>query len=66
MIVLRRPWLLALLAIPPPLMIALLCVADRPLHAANRIIDPEILWYAAALELPVFFVFAVPEARNRW
>jgi hypothetical protein len=29
-------------------------------------IDPRILWYAAAIELPIFFVFAVLEAKNRW
>jgi hypothetical protein len=67
MSVLRRLWLVGFVLIAPPLMTALLYVASQTLlHATNRIIQPEILWYAAAIELPVFFVFAVLEAWNRW
>jgi hypothetical protein len=25
-----------------------------------------MLWYAAAIDLPVFFPFAILEANNRW
>ena len=67
MTVLRRVWLLVFVLVAPPLTTAILYAASQFLiHATNRIIEPEILWYAAAIELPVFFVFAVLEAKNRW
>jgi hypothetical protein len=63
-----RPLLLVgFVLIAPPLMTAILyLISQALLHATNRVIQPEILWYAAAIELPVFFVFAVLEAKNRW
>ena len=65
--VLRRLWLVGFVLIAPPLMTILLYVVSQTLlHVTNRVIQPEILWYAAAVELPVFFVFAVLEAWNRW
>jgi hypothetical protein len=61
------PSLIGFVLVAPPLMTALLyVVAQTLLHATNRAIQPEILCYAAAIELPVFFVFAVLEAWNRW
>ncbi|HEX4160098.1 MAG TPA: hypothetical protein VHY79_16665 [Rhizomicrobium sp.] len=64
---LRRLSLIGFTLIAPPLMTALLYVASQTLlHATNRVIQPEILWYAAVIELPIFFVFAVLEVWNRW
>jgi hypothetical protein len=67
MAILRRIWLIGLVLIAPPLVAALLFVASQALlRATNRIIEPQLLWYAAAIELPVFLVFAVLDAKNRW
>jgi hypothetical protein len=67
MTVLRRVWLLVFVLVAPPLTTAILYGASGfLLNATNRIIEPQILWYSAAIELPVFFVFAVLEAKNRW
>jgi hypothetical protein len=67
MTALRRIWLIGFVLIAPPLMTALLFAASQALlHATNRIIAPRLLWYSAAVELPVFLVFAVLEAKNRW
>ncbi len=63
----RRLSLIGFALLAPLLMTALLYAASQTLlQATNRVIQPEILWYAAAIEFPVFFVFAVLEARNRW
>ena len=65
--VLRRFSLVGFVLIAPPLMTALLYAASQTLlHATNRVIEPQILWYAAIIELPVFFIFAVLEVKNRW
>ncbi|HEY3636685.1 MAG TPA: hypothetical protein VGK90_00940 [Rhizomicrobium sp.] len=65
--VLRRVSLIGFVLVAPALMTAVLYViAVTLLHATNRVIAPEILWYAAAIELPVFFFVAVLEAKNRW
>ena len=65
--VLRRLSLIGFVLIAPPLMTALLYAASHALlHATNRVIEPRVLWYAAVIELPVFFVFAVLEVKNRW
>jgi hypothetical protein len=67
MVVLRRIWLIGFVLIAPLLVTALLFAASRALlHATHRIIEPQLLWYVAAVELPVFLVFAVLEAKNRW
>ena len=64
---LRRVSLVAFALVGPPAAAALLYVATTLLlHATHRVIDPHILWYAAAIELPVFLLFAVLEAKNRW
>jgi hypothetical protein len=63
----RRLSLLGFVVLVPPLLTALLYAASVVLlHATRRMIDPQVLWYAAAIELPVFFFFAVLEAKNRW
>lgn len=65
--ILRRFSLLAFVLVAPPLTTAFLyAVSVALLRATNRVIEPQFLWYAAAIELPVFFIFAVLEARNRW
>ena len=65
--VVRRLSLLGFIVIVPPLMTAVLYAASVALlQATHRMIDPQVLWYAAAIELPVFLVFAVLEAKNRW
>ena len=67
MAVLRRIWLIGFVLIAPPLLTALLFAASQALlRATKRIIEPQLLWYSAAVELPVFLVFAVLEAKNRW
>jgi hypothetical protein len=67
MTVFRRAWLLVFVLAAPPLTTAILYMASRLLlQATNRIIDPQILWYAGTVELPVFFIFAALEAKNRW
>jgi hypothetical protein len=66
-IVLRRMTLLGFVLIAPPAMTALLyAMSEGLLGATHRVIDPRVLWYAAAIELPVFLLFAVLEAKNRW
>jgi hypothetical protein len=56
-----------LVFVAPVVMTALLYAASEfLLHTTHRVIDPRILWYAGAIELPVFFLFAVLEAKNRW
>jgi hypothetical protein len=63
----KRLSLLGFVLTLPPLITAVLYAASVVLlHATRRMIDPRILWYAAAIELPIFFVFAVLEAKNRW
>jgi hypothetical protein len=67
MSVLRRLSLVGFVLVAPPLMTGLFYVGSKfLLHATSRTIEPQILWYAAVIELPVFFVFAVLEAWSRW
>ncbi|HTT83028.1 MAG TPA: hypothetical protein VMF67_06085 [Rhizomicrobium sp.] len=67
MSIVRRLSLIGFVLVAPPLLTCLLYVGSQTLlHATNRVIEPEFLWYAAMIELPVFFVFAVLEARSRW
>ena len=64
---LRRLSLVGFVLVVPLIMTAALYFASiLVLHITQRVIDPQILWYAAAIELPVFFFFAVLEAKNRW
>ena len=65
--VVRRLSLLGLVVLVPPLMTAALYAGSVVLlHATRRMLDPQVLWYAAAIELPVFFFIAALEAKNRW
>jgi hypothetical protein len=67
MIVRRASLLIGFVLVVPALMtVALYFLSIMLLHATNRVIDPQILWYAAAIELPVFLFFAVLEAKGRW
>lgn len=67
MCILRRFSLFAFVLVAPPLTTAFLyAVSIALLHATRRAIEPQFLLYAAAIELPVFFFFAVLEARSRW
>lgn len=67
MIVLRRMTLLGFVLVAPPAITALLyAMSEVLLVATHRVIDPRVLWYAAAIELPVFLLFAALEAKNRW
>lgn len=63
----RRTSLVGFVLIVPLLMTGALYFGSiMLLRATQRMIDPQILWYAAAIELPVFSFFAVLEAKNRW
>ena len=65
--VVRRASLVGFVLVVPAIMTAALYFASiMLLHVTNRVIDPQILWYAAAIEFPVFFFFAVLEAKGRW
>ena len=65
--VLRRFSLVGFVLVAPPLLTGLFYVGSQfLLRATSRTIEPQVLWYAAAIELPVFFVFAVLEVWNRW
>ena len=67
MAIVRRASLIGFVLVVPTLMTtALYFLSVMLLHATNRVIDPQILWYAAAIELPVFLFFAVLEAKGRW
>jgi hypothetical protein len=67
MSIVRRLSLVGFVLVAPPLLTALFYIGSQTLlHATSRTIEPEFLWYAAMIELPVFFVFAVLEAKNRW
>lgn len=67
MAIVRRASLIGFVLVVPALMTGALYVASTTLlHATHRVIDPQILWYAAAIELPVFLFFAVLEAKGRW
>ena len=65
--IVRRLSLIGFALVAPAIMTAtLFLVGITQLHATPRVIDPKVLWYAAAIELPVFFFVAVLEAKNRW
>jgi|GraSoiStandDraft_29_1057270.scaffolds.fasta_scaffold338184_2 uncharacterized membrane protein len=65
--IVRKMALTGFVVVVPVIMTAALYFASiMLLHATNRMIDPQILWYAAAIELPVFLFFAVLEAKGRW
>lgn len=62
----KRFSLVAFALVAPPVTTAVLYAASVTLlRATDRVIAPQFLWYAAAIELPVFFFVAVLEAKNR-
>jgi hypothetical protein len=67
MLALKRLWLIIFVLLAPLLMTALLNWAARALLVAtNRVIDPQILEYAAIAEFAIFLFVAFLEAKNRW
>ena len=65
--IIRRASLIGFVLVVPAVMTGALYLGSLTLlHATHRMIDPQVLWYAGAIELPVFFFFAVLEAKNRW
>jgi hypothetical protein len=67
MLALRRALLVIFVLIVPPLLTGLLYWGTNALLAAtNRVIDPQILRAAAAIECIVFLLVAVLEAKDRW
>jgi hypothetical protein len=64
---LRRLLLVIYVLVAPPLLAAALYYASKYLLAAtNRTIDPKVLIYAACVEIVVFLVAVLSEARSRW
>jgi hypothetical protein len=67
MLALRRLLLVIFVLVVPPLLTGLLYLGTGALLAAtNRVIDPEFIRYAAAIEFVVFFFIAVLEVKGRW
>ncbi len=67
MCIVRRLSLAAFVLIAPPFVCALLYMGTQLLlQASHRIIAPQFLWYAAVVELPIFLLVAVLEAKSRW
>jgi hypothetical protein len=63
---LRRVSLLGFALVAPPVATALMYLGSHALlRATHRIIDPQVVWYTALIELAVFFFFAVLEVRDR-
>lgn len=54
------------LGVPPLLTVLLYWGTNALLAATNRVIDPEILKGAAAVEFIVFLLVAMLEAKDRW
>jgi hypothetical protein len=64
---LRRFFLVVFVLVAPPLMTAAFYGGSKYfLRTTHRVIAPDVLWYAAAVELAIFFIVAVLEARSRW
>lgn len=67
MLALKRLVLVIFVLAAPPILTALLYYGTFALLAAtNRVIDPQIVQYAAVGEFVVFFFVAILEARSRW
>ena len=67
MLALKRLMLVIFVLAAPPILTALLYYGTFALLAAtNRVIDPQIVQYAAIGEFIVFFLAAFLEARSRW
>ncbi|MGA9795776.1 MAG: hypothetical protein WBQ17_09600 [Rhizomicrobium sp.] len=67
MLALKRLLLLIFVLAMPPILTAFLYYGTFALlRATNRVIDPQIVQYAAVGEFAIFFFVAVLEARSRW
>lgn len=67
MLALKRLMLVIFVLAAPVILTALLYYGTFALLAAtNRVIDPQIVQYAAVGEFIVFFFVAILEARSRW
>ena len=67
MLALKRLLLVIFVLAAPVILTGLLYLGTNALLAAtNRVIDPQIVQYAAAIEFGVFFFIASLEARSRW
>ncbi len=67
MLALKRLWLIIFVLVVPPFLTTLLYYGTFALlGAANRVIDPQIVRYAAVGEFVLFFFIAALEARSRW
>ena len=65
--VMRRAWLVVFSLTVPAILTALMYIGSKYLlYATSRTVDPKVFWYAAAVELPVFFFVAVLEVKDRW
>lgn len=63
----RRLSLVAALLAVPPLLTWFMYVGSQALLAATqRTISPNVLLYAAAIELVAFFLVGVLEVKDRW
>ena len=67
MLALKRVGLVIFVLAVPAILTALLYYGTFALLAAtNRVIDPEIVRYAAVAEFAAFFFVAILEAKGRW
>ena len=67
MLALKRLLLVIFVLAAPMILTGLLYLGTNALLAAtNRVIDPQIVQYAAAAEFAVFLFIAALEARSRW
>ncbi len=67
MLALKRLMLVIFVLVVPAILTALLYYGTVALLAAtNRVIDPNIITYAAVAEFAAFFFIAILEARSRW
>ena len=63
----RRLLLVIFVLAGPAIMTGLLYLGTNALLAAtNRVIDPQIVQYAAAGEFALFVFIAILEAKSRW
>jgi hypothetical protein len=67
MLALKRLLLVIFVLAAPVVLTGLLYLGTNALlAAANRVIDPQIVHYAAVIEFALFFFVAILEARSRW
>jgi hypothetical protein len=67
MLALKRLMLVIFVLAVPPILTGMLYYGTFALlGATNRVIDPQIVQYAAVGEFALFFFFALLEAKSRW